>query len=148
MLSGHPFRVAESIVEIGFWSYCPRYVVRRRHRWDRKRSIDITRVLFPGYLFARATSEGFDVSRINRSPIKTRLMAFDGRYLIVSAREIEQVREAEAEATKLGMANVERNPKQTASPWRIEKLVKAMAGIGAEPEQFVNLGDLQRKVAS
>lgn len=145
VLSGHPFRVADNITDLGIEAYCPRYIVRHRHRYDRKRINEFKRVLFPGYIFA---AEPFDVSRINRSPIKTRLMAKDGIYLLVTPIEMERVREAEASATKLGLAQIDTGPKRTPMPWRIEKLVKAMEGVGAAPEQFVNLGDLQRKVAS
>lgn len=130
VFTGHPFHVEDKLQKLGFNAYCPKYTIKRRHPFSKKIQIDVTKPLFPGYLFA---DRAFDAMLINTRHIKTKLMARDGRYLTVPQHEMDRVKEAERRA---------------GTDWHpeISEIVSALAEIvkGVTPQKFTRLADLQR----
>src|SRR5262249_38692077 len=94
ILFGHPFRIAEDIEHLGITAYCPKFKIKRPHVFHRRQTVEVTKPLFPGYIFV---SEPFDVDRINFTPIRTKLMCRDGKFLMASPQEMQRIRQVEME---------------------------------------------------
>jgi len=53
VFAGSEIRVADDINAAGFEAFCPVVTKPRRHRYDRAEAVEVSRGLFPGYLFLR-----------------------------------------------------------------------------------------------
>ena len=53
VFAGSEIRVAGDINAAGFEAYCPVVTKPRRHRYDRAEAVEVSRAMFPGYLFLR-----------------------------------------------------------------------------------------------
>lgn len=84
----------------GAEAYHPHYTIKRRNRragQARGKIIEVTKALFPGYLFAR---NRINLDRINANRLKVRYMSHDGKPLTITDGQMDAVRASEIEASK------------------------------------------------
>lgn len=84
----------------GAEAYHPRYTLKRRNRragQARGKVIEVTKALFPGYLFAR---NRINLDRINANRLKARYMSHNGKPLTITDAQMDAVRASEIEASR------------------------------------------------
>lgn len=132
---GHVFRVEEDVESLGIEAYCPKFKVRRPHVFNRKRTVEITKPLFPGYLF---TAEPFDVDRLNLGPVHARFMCGE------RSDEDGRLRQCFLTVTPLEMVLIVDAERKAEEAWRIDEMVRSLAHQKKAKAKFVNLGEIQR----
>jgi transcription antitermination factor NusG len=83
----HEKAVAEQLESKAVETFLP--IFASRSRW-KDRSVEISRPLFPGYVFTRIRME--DRTKVVGIPSVVRILSFNGRPAEISAQEIESVR--------------------------------------------------------
>lgn len=100
---GVELAVEAAVIERGFDAYCPVFTQPRRNRYGRRGEIvEVTRPLFPGYLFARP-GPGFRTSMFETSRTVVRLLRGSTGRIVVNDDQMAVVRNAALEASRVAV---------------------------------------------
>lgn len=98
---GHEIHVESEMVRAGLSVFCPTFTQARRNRYGRKGDVlQVTRPLFPNYLFMRP-APWFRPSSFETSRTKITVLRGSSGRLLVSDIQMESVRTVAVEASRV-----------------------------------------------